>query len=105
MTSASVKTGSTSVDSLDYAYTGPDTLAGRYVRRFWHPVMESRGLKPGKAKPITLMNEDFTLYRGEGGTPHLIAFRCPHRGTQLSLAHGRSVYGRCPSTTRATFGS
>jgi 5,5'-dehydrodivanillate O-demethylase len=30
------------------------------------------------------MSEDFTLYRGASGTPHLLAFRCAHRGTQLS---------------------
>jgi 5,5'-dehydrodivanillate O-demethylase len=30
------------------------------------------------------MSEDFTLYRGEAGAPHLLAFRCAHRGTQLS---------------------
>lgn len=30
------------------------------------------------------MSEDFTLYRGATGTPHVTEFRCPHRGTQLS---------------------
>jgi 5,5'-dehydrodivanillate O-demethylase len=30
------------------------------------------------------MSEDFTLYRGEEGAVHLLAFRCAHRGTQLS---------------------
>ncbi len=30
------------------------------------------------------MSEDFTLYRGERGTPHLVDARCPHRGTRLS---------------------
>ncbi len=30
------------------------------------------------------MSEQLTLYRGESGDPHLVAFRCAHRGTQLS---------------------
>jgi 5,5'-dehydrodivanillate O-demethylase len=30
------------------------------------------------------MSEQFTLYRGESGAPHAVAFRCAHRGTQLS---------------------
>ena len=34
--------------------------------------------------PIRVMSEDFTLYRGETGTPHLIDFRCAHRQNQLS---------------------
>jgi len=84
MTSISVQTGPTSVDYSEYAYTGPDTLAGRYLRRFWHPIFHSDELQPGHAKPIKLLGEDFTLFRGESGTPHVIASRCAHRGMQLS---------------------
>ena len=29
----------------DFAHVGPGTLAGRYLRRFWHPVMLARDLK------------------------------------------------------------
>ncbi|MBM2812333.1 MAG: hypothetical protein HW416_3092, partial [Chloroflexi bacterium] len=94
------------------------TLAGRYLRLFWQPVAVSRQLEPGRARPVRIMSEDFTLYRGEAKTerviptegrnpypnvvvtassaprrndtvggeasPHLLAFRCAHRGTQLS---------------------
>ena len=66
-------------------HTGPDTLAGQFMRRSWHPVQLAEELVPGKAKPIRIMSEDFTLYRGESGTPHVVAFRCAHRGTQLSV--------------------
>jgi 5,5'-dehydrodivanillate O-demethylase len=31
------------------------------------------------------MGEEFTFYRGETGTPHLVAGRCAHRNTQLSV--------------------
>jgi 5,5'-dehydrodivanillate O-demethylase len=68
----------------DFAHTGPGTLAGRYLRCFWHPVYLAQSLPPGQARPIRIMSEDFTLYRGESGTPHLLDFRCAHRGTQLS---------------------
>ncbi|MBM2810992.1 MAG: hypothetical protein HW416_1751 [Chloroflexi bacterium] len=68
----------------DFVHTGPGTLAGRYLRMFWHPVCRAHDVKPGWTKPIRLMGEDFTLYRGESGTPHLVAFRCAHRGTQLT---------------------
>ena len=73
------------VDYMDLFATGPGTLAGRYVRLFWHPVYRSEDLKAGWAKPMQIMSEDFTLYRGEGGKPHSVGFRCPHRGTQLSI--------------------
>jgi 5,5'-dehydrodivanillate O-demethylase oxygenase subunit len=73
------------VNFMDFYYTGPEALAGRYMRRFWHPVYRAEDLKPGWAKPIRMMSEDFTLYRGEEGEPHVVAFRCPHRLTQLSI--------------------
>ncbi|MBM2809649.1 MAG: hypothetical protein HW416_408 [Chloroflexi bacterium] len=81
---------------IDFVHTGPGTLAGRYLRRFWQPIHRVHDLAPGRALPVRVMGEDFTLYRGEAGpnpsplpggegtNPHLLAFRCAHRGTQLS---------------------
>jgi 5,5'-dehydrodivanillate O-demethylase len=80
---------------MDYYYTGPETLAGRYMRKFWHPVFRAEDLKPGWAKPIRIMSEDFTLYRGESGKPHVVAFRCPHRLTQLSVGWIENDSIRC----------
>ena len=68
----------------DIFHTGPGTLAGRYLRQFWQPILVGSLLKAGRSKPIKIMGEEFTLYRGEGGVPHLLDFRCLHRGTQLS---------------------
>jgi 5,5'-dehydrodivanillate O-demethylase len=68
----------------DLVTTRPGTLAGTFMRRFWHPIHRAEDLRAGEAKPIEIMSERFTLYRGETGTPHLVDFRCPHRGTQLS---------------------
>jgi 5,5'-dehydrodivanillate O-demethylase len=94
---------------LDDVHTGPGTIAGRYLRTFWHPVFVSRELPPGRAKPIRILGEDLTLYRGEpaipspapgegeGGGPrvHLVAFRCAHRGTQLSTGWVEGDNIRC----------
>ncbi|MBM2811214.1 MAG: hypothetical protein HW416_1973, partial [Chloroflexi bacterium] len=79
----------------DFVHTGPDTLAGRYLRTFWHPVYLAKDLAPGRATPIHIMGEDFTLYRGETGTPHIVAFRCAHRGTQLSTGWVEGDEIRC----------
>jgi 5,5'-dehydrodivanillate O-demethylase oxygenase subunit len=68
----------------DVVSTGPETLCGRYLRHFWQPVFRSQDLKRGRAVPLEIMSEKFTLYRGESGSPHIVAFRCAHRGTQLS---------------------
>lgn len=79
----------------DFAHTGPGTLAGRYLRRFWQPVYAAADLPAGRAKPITIMNEQLTLFRGESGAVHAVAFRCPHRGTQLSVGWVRGDNIRC----------
>jgi 5,5'-dehydrodivanillate O-demethylase oxygenase subunit len=101
------------VDYTDFVHTGPGTLAGRYLRRFWQPVYRGRDLEPAQSVPIRMLGENFTLYRGEvpssesrapsrgvqletrnskPGTPHLVAFRCAHRLTQLSTG---TVEGDC----------
>src|SRR5712692_5065337 len=82
-------------DYTDFAHTGPGTLAGRFMRRFWHPVYIGRDLQPGHAKPIKILGEEFTLYRGEDGAPHLLEFRCAHRGTQLSTGWVEGDCLRC----------
>jgi 5,5'-dehydrodivanillate O-demethylase len=79
----------------DLEPVGPGTPAGRYFRLFWQPVMRAQDLKAGRAKPIEVLGETFTIYRGEGGAPHVTAFRCPHRGTQLSLGWVEGDSLRC----------
>lgn len=73
-----------SSDARDFAHTGPGTLAGRFMRQFWLPVHVAEELPPGRAKPLKVLNEEFTLYRGETGTPHVIGPRCAHRRSLLS---------------------
>ena len=79
----------------DLYQTGPGTKAGRYMRMFWHPIYVAENLKPGWAKPIRILGEDFTLYRGESGTPHLVGFRCAHRDAQLSVGWVEDDCIRC----------
>lgn len=70
-------------DEIAFDRTGPGTPAGRYLRQFWTPVAEASEVAAGRAKTIGVMSENFTLYRGEDGTPHLLPHRCPHRNTIL----------------------
>ncbi len=71
----------------DFVSVDAASLAGRYLRMFWQPVYLSQKLEIGRPVPVQVLDESFTLYRGESGEAHLVAPRCPHRG--LSLAVGR----------------
>src|SRR5262245_10142052 len=79
-------------DTLELWSTKPGTPAGRYLRLFWQPVYVAENLKAGKATPVRIMSEDFTLYRGEDGQAYAVASRCAHRATQLSVGW---VEGNC----------
>jgi 5,5'-dehydrodivanillate O-demethylase len=70
---------------FDLARTGPGTPMGRFMRRFWMPVMRAEDLPAGEAKPIRVMSEDFAIYRGEDGAAQIIDYRCPHRGAMMHL--------------------
>jgi len=83
------------IDKSVFAHVGRDTLAGRYLRRFWHPLYVAEDLAPGRAVPVRLLGEDFTLYRGESGEPHLVGFRCAHRGAQMSIGWVEQDCLRC----------
>ncbi len=80
---------------MDQYRTSPETLGGRYMRLFWHPVYRSEDLKAGWAKPLKIMSENFTLYRGESGLAHVVAFQCAHRGLQLSVGWVEEDCIRC----------
>jgi 5,5'-dehydrodivanillate O-demethylase oxygenase subunit len=82
-------------NSIDLYSTEPGSLAGRYLRSFWQPVYRAKDLPAGEAVPLRIMSEDFTLYRGQTGSPHVVAFRCAHRGTQLSAGWVEDDCIRC----------
>ena len=63
--------------------TARDTLMGRLLRKFWHPVALSADLKPGSARALRVLGENLTLYRGRSGQPYLIGERCAHRCSVL----------------------
>jgi 5,5'-dehydrodivanillate O-demethylase len=84
-----------SVLRVNITHTGPGTLAGRYLRRFWTPVAEIAEVAPGRAKAIQILGERFTFYRGENGAPHLLAYFCAHRHTPLFTGRVEGDCLRC----------
>jgi 5,5'-dehydrodivanillate O-demethylase len=72
------------VTLADIERVGPGTLNGRYMRRFWQPVLHCSELSPKQIKPIRIMGEDFVVYRGESGAAQVMAPRCPHRAMSFT---------------------
>lgn len=71
------------------------TPMGRLLRSFWQPVAPSTSVQRGQAKPLKIMGEELTIYRGESGRPYLVAGRCPHRLTQLDTGWVQGEEIRC----------
>jgi 5,5'-dehydrodivanillate O-demethylase len=88
-------TPSLDIAGFEIAHTGPDTPAGRYLRRFWLPVAMLDDVAPGRAKPLHVLNEGFTYYRGGSGDPYLVGFYCAHRSTQMSTGWVEGEELRC----------
>lgn len=78
-----------------YEETGPDALAGQYLRTFWHPIAIAAELKAGRTMPVHVLGESFTLYRTPHGQCVLTEFRCLHRRTQLSTGWVEADGLRC----------
>lgn len=71
--------------AIDLTTTRPGTPGGIFMRGFWHAIGRSEDLAPGRALPLRIMSEEYTLYRGATGSAHVIAQRCPHRGAPMHL--------------------
>lgn len=83
------------VERDDLVHTGPGTLAGQYLRRFWQPVHVSAELPEDRIVPIKILGEDLALYRGESGTPRLMTNECPHRLSVLNTGWIEGETVRC----------
>ena len=75
--------------------TGPGTLAGTYLRSFWQPVLHSHELRVNQARPLRILGQDLTIYRGASGRVYIIGGRCPHRAMPLGMGRVEGEELRC----------
>jgi len=68
--------------------TGPGTMAGEMLRRYWHPVYLSSDLKDIPVA-TTMLGEDLVLFRDAEGRPGLLGLKCSHRGASLEYGQIR----------------
>lgn len=72
---------------------GPGTPAGKLLRNYWQPVAladEFEGPRP--VRPITVLGENYVLFRNAENRYGMLDRHCPHRGADL--AYGRWEEGK-----------
>jgi phenylpropionate dioxygenase-like ring-hydroxylating dioxygenase large terminal subunit len=73
---------------------GPGTPCGELLRRYWHPIAESKKLA-GLPQKVRVLGEDLVLFRDRQGRPGLLYPRCMHRGTTLYYGRVEEQGIRC----------
>jgi 5,5'-dehydrodivanillate O-demethylase oxygenase subunit len=87
--------GLSELNLADLELVGPESPTGQYLRRFWQPLMRSKEILPGRARAAKILGEEFTVYRGEDGNPHVVAYRCAHRACPLTVGWVEGDSIRC----------
>jgi len=77
------------------ACTGASTPYGRYLRRFWHPVLCSDALARGGAREVEILGDLILLCRNGAGEAWAAGATCPHRGARLCLGKVEPDGVRC----------
>lgn len=76
---------------------GPGTPMGQYLRRYWHPFLESSQLPEpdGTVLEVTLLGERLIAFRGTDGRVGLLQWNCAHRSAPLYYARNEENGLRC----------
>lgn len=75
----------TPAEAADITHSGPGTVLGEYMRRFWQPVAMSSQLVDVPLK-IRIMGEDLIAFRDKSGQVGVMHRHCIHRGASLEYA-------------------
>ncbi|HEX9879068.1 MAG TPA: Rieske 2Fe-2S domain-containing protein [Candidatus Binatia bacterium] len=76
--------------------TGPGTLLGNVMRRYWQPVALLEELPPGGApSSIRLLSENLVLFRDDEERIGLLGLHCSHRRADLSYGRVENGGLRC----------
>lgn len=75
---------------------GPETPMGRWLRRFWTPLLLADELEAGGApKEVRMYGETLVAFRGDDGKTGVLQALCPHRQAPLVYARNEENALRC----------
>ena len=76
--------------------TAQGTPMGRLMREYWVPVLRSSQVETGGAPHrITIMGDNYVVFRSPGGEVGVMDEVCPHRGASLAMARNEETGLRC----------
>ena len=77
--------------------TGPGTIMGNYLRRYWVPALLETELPRPRCAPVRvkLMGEELVGFRDENDRIALVQEWCPHRGASLFFGRNEGDGLRC----------
>ncbi|TAN25308.1 MAG: aromatic ring-hydroxylating dioxygenase subunit alpha [Actinomycetota bacterium] len=77
--------------------TGPGTIMGNYLRRYWVPALLESELPRARCAPVRvkLMGEELVGFRDENNRIALVQEWCPHRGASLFFGRNEGEGLRC----------
>jgi tert-butyl alcohol monooxygenase / tert-amyl alcohol desaturase len=81
-------------EDAELTHTGPNTVCGEFMRRFWQPVAMSCELKE-KPYLIKVMGEELVAFRDLQGRVGVLNKHCSHRGTSLEYGEITDQGIRC----------
>jgi len=71
-------------EDRELTHTGPGTLCGEYLRRFWQPICFADELRDLPVR-VKILGEELVVFRDFQGSIGLLELHCPHRGTSLEF--------------------
>jgi len=71
-------------EDTELTHTGPGTLCGEYLRRFWQPICFADELRDLPVR-VKILGEELVVFRDFQGSIGLLELHCPHRGTSLEF--------------------
>ncbi len=77
------------MDFSEFVHTGPETLAGRFLRRSGNRSVVPMSLAPVRRCRFASWARILRSIAATAARPHLVGSRCAHRGTQLSVGLDR----------------
>ena len=85
----------TQITNAEVPRVGADTLAGKWLRRYWMAVGTVRDLHD-IPQAVRVLGEDLVLFRDGKGEIGLLGQHCAHRGASLEYGDIENAGIRCP---------